>query len=41
MKEIFVADQRESTQIYLKNWERRSWRQKTVESVVRLLAPLL
>ena len=41
MKEIFLQDQRESTQIFLKNWVRRSWRQKAAESVVRLLAPLL
>ena len=41
MKEIFLQDQRESTQIFLKNWGRRSWRQKAAESVVRLLAPLL
>lgn len=41
LKEIFLQDQRESVQIHLKNWTRRSWRQKTAESVVRLLAPLL
>lgn len=41
LKEIFLQDQRESVQIHLKNWMRRSWRQKTAESVVRLLAPLL
>ena len=41
MKEIFLQDQRESTQIFLKNWVKRSWRQKAVESIVRLLAPLL
>lgn len=41
MKEIFLQDQRDSVQIYLKNWIRRSWRQKAAESVVRLLAPLL
>ena len=41
MKEIFLQDQRESTQIFLKNWVRRSWRQKAAESIVRLLAPLL
>ena len=41
MKEIFLQDQRESTQIFLKNWGRRSWRQKAAESIVRLLAPLL
>ena len=40
-KEIFLQDQRESTQIFLKNWGRRSWRQKAAESIVRLLAPLL
>ena len=34
MKEIFLQDQRESTQIFLKNWGRRSWRQKAVESIV-------
>ena len=41
MKEIFLQDQRESTQIFFKNWVRRSWRQKAAESIVRLLAPLL
>lgn len=41
MKEIFMEDQRESTQIFLKNWVKRPWRQKAMESVVRLLAPLL
>lgn len=41
MKEIFLHDQRECTQIFLKNWSKRSWKQKAAESVVRLLAPLL
>jgi cardiolipin synthase len=41
MKEIFLSDQRECTQINLKGWEKRSRRQKAVESAVRLLAPLL
>lgn len=41
MREIFLEDQRECTQIFLKNWIKRSWRRKAVESVVRLLAPLL
>lgn len=41
MKEIFLEDQRECTQIFLKNWVRRSWKQKAAESIVRLLAPLL
>ncbi|WP_455587400.1 cardiolipin synthase [Bacteroides sp.] len=41
MKEIFMLDQRECTQIFLKNWVKRPWLQKAMESVVRLLAPLL
>lgn len=41
MKEIFMLDQRESTQVFLKNWVKRPWPQKALESVVRLLAPLL
>lgn len=41
MKEIFMEDQRECTQVFLKNWVKRSWRQKATESVIRLLAPLL
>lgn len=41
MKEIFMLDQRECTQVFLKNWEKRPRLQKALESVVRLLAPLL
>ncbi len=41
MKEIFLQDQRECVQIHLKTWEKRSWKRKTAESVVRLMAPLL
>lgn len=41
MKEIFLQDQRECTQVFLKNWIKRPWRQKAAESVIRLLAPLL
>ena len=41
MKEIFMLDQRECTQLFLKNWIKRPWPQKAMESVVRLLAPLL
>lgn len=41
MKEIFMLDQRECNQIFLKNWVKRPWIQKALESVVRLLAPLL
>ena len=41
MREIFVQDQRDSVQIFLKNWTKRPWRKKALESIVRLLAPLL
>ncbi len=41
MKEIFLNDQRNCKQIFLKNWEKRPLLQKAKESVVRLLAPLL
>ena len=41
MREIFLQDQRECTQVFLKNWSRRPWYQKTAESIVRLFAPLL
>lgn len=41
MREIFLQDQRESVQVFLKNWEKRPWYRKAAESVVRLLAPLL
>lgn len=41
MKEIFLQDQRDSTLVSLKNWVKRPWWQKALESVVRLLAPLL
>lgn len=41
MKEIFLEDQKECMAVFLKNWEKRSWKQKAAESVVRLLAPLL
>lgn len=41
MKEIFLRDQKESVLIPLKTWVKRPLRQKAMESVVRLLAPLL
>ena len=41
MKEIFMEDQRECTQIFLKSWEKRPRGRKAIESVVRLFAPLL
>lgn len=41
MREIFLQDQRECTQVFLKNWVKRPWQRKAAESVVRLMAPLL
>ncbi len=41
MKEIFLQDQRDSTQLSLKVWTHRSSKQKAKESIVRLLSPLL
>lgn len=41
MREIFLLDQRDCTQVFLKNWSKRPWYRKAAESVVRLLAPLL
>ena len=41
MREIFLQDSGKVAQIFLKSWEKRSSRQKAMESVVRLLAPLL
>lgn len=41
MREIFLQDQRECTQVFLKHWVKRPWYRKAAESVVRLMAPLL
>lgn len=41
MREIFLQDQRECMQVFLKNWVKRPWWKKATESLVRLLAPLL
>ena len=41
MREIFLQDQRECVQVFLKNWVKRPWWRKAAESVVRLMAPLL
>ncbi len=41
MRKIFLQDQRNCTQLFLKKWRKRPWYQKSLESVVRLLAPLL
>lgn len=41
IKNIFLNDQKDSRRLLLKDWLKRPWYQKTAESVVRLLAPLL
>lgn len=41
MKDIFLQDQKDSRQITGKQWKKRPLKQKIIESVVRLLAPLL
>lgn len=41
LKEIFFQDQRDCIPLYLKNWEKRSKKQKVKESVVRILSPML
>lgn len=41
LKEIFLADQRDCMLLSLKVWDKRSWKSKVTESVVRLLSPLL
>ncbi len=41
MREVFLNDQRDSKQVFLKHWVKRSWMVKVLESIVRLMAPLL
>lgn len=41
MREIFLHDQRDCVQVFLKNWVKRPWYRKAAESVIRLMAPLL
>jgi cardiolipin synthase len=41
MKNIFIKDQHQSTQIYLRHWQKRPLRTRVAESVVRLFSPLL
>ena len=41
LKEIFLTDQKNCMLLSLKVWNRRSWKNKITESVVRLLSPLL
>ena len=41
LKEIFLEDMRKCMTLSQKIWDKRSFKNKIVESVVRLLAPLL
>lgn len=41
MREIFLLDQHDCTQLFLKNWSKRPWYRKAAESFIRLLSPLL
>lgn len=41
MADIFAADQRQSTRILPTDWKKRPRRQKTAESILRLLSPIL
>lgn len=41
MRDFFLCDQQQCEQVQYKNWHQRPWWRKAVESVVRLMAPLL
>jgi cardiolipin synthase len=41
MREIFIRDQHQSTQIYLRHWQKRPLRNRVMESFIRLFSPLL
>jgi cardiolipin synthase len=41
MKDVFIKDQHQSTQIYLRHWQKRPLHTRVAESVVRLFSPLL
>ena len=41
LKEIFLTDQRDCMLLSKNLWDKRSWKSKVTESVVRLLSPLL
>ena len=41
LKQIFLDDQKECLLLTPKLWDRRSWKSKITESIVRLLAPVL
>ena len=41
LKELFLSDQKGAELLKLKEWRKRPWYQKVLESVIRLFAPLL
>ena len=41
LKNTFISDQKNALSLSVKNWRKRSWYQKSLESVIRLFAPLL
>lgn len=41
MKRVFIQDQADSEQVFLKEWKKRPWYERLVEGTVRLMAPLL
>lgn len=41
LRERFLQDQREARQVFVKQWKKRPWHRRALESVLRLLAPLL
>lgn len=41
LRELFLEDQHESSRVMLKEWDRRPYRKRVPESIIRLLAPLL
>ena len=41
MRRVFIEDQADSEQVFLKDWKKRPWWERLVEGAVRLLAPLL
>ncbi len=41
MKRVFIQDQADSEQVFLKEWKKRPWWERLIEGTVRLMAPLL
>ena len=40
-REIFLKDQEECRQIFLKDWIRRPWYRKAAQTIMKLFSPLL